>query len=100
MGLTLHAARIGSTEPGPDQDLAATIERTNPHERLDLFPRASGLAAREAELLRHLAVGADTRAIAQRMFLSEHTVQDHLKAIFAKTGAPNRRTLLARATGR
>ena len=98
--LTLRAARIGGIGPDRDQDIAVTIERTNPHERLDLFTRASGLTAREAELLRHLAAGADTRAIAQRMFLSEHTVQDHLKAIFAKTGAPNRRTLLARATGR
>ena len=98
--LTLRAARIGGIGPDRDQDLAVTIERTNPYERLDLFTRASGLTAREGELLRHLAAGADTRAIAQRMFLSEHTVQDHLKAIFAKTGAPNRRTLLARATGR
>jgi DNA-binding CsgD family transcriptional regulator len=34
------------------------------------------------------------------MFLSEHTVQDHLKSVFAKTAAHNRRTLLARALGR
>jgi DNA-binding CsgD family transcriptional regulator len=33
------------------------------------------------------------------MFVSEHTVQDHLKSIFAKTAARNRRTLLARALG-
>ncbi len=50
--------------------------------------------------LGHLATGADTRQIAESMFLSEHTVQDHLKAIFAKTGAPKRSVLLARATGR
>jgi DNA-binding CsgD family transcriptional regulator len=31
--------------------------------------------------------------------VSEHTVQDHLKSIFAKTGTRNRRTLLARLTG-
>jgi DNA-binding CsgD family transcriptional regulator len=33
------------------------------------------------------------------MFLSENTVQDQLKSIFAKTGTSNRRTLLARAVG-
>jgi DNA-binding CsgD family transcriptional regulator len=33
------------------------------------------------------------------MFLSEHTVQDHLKSIFAKTATRNRRALLARTLG-
>jgi DNA-binding CsgD family transcriptional regulator len=33
------------------------------------------------------------------MFLSEHTVQDHLKSIFAKTSARSRRILLSRALG-
>jgi DNA-binding CsgD family transcriptional regulator len=33
------------------------------------------------------------------MFVSEHTVQDHLKSIFGKTSVHNRRTLLARALG-
>lgn len=98
--LTLRAARIGGTEPPRDEDIAVAIERTDPRDRLDLFTRSSGLTVREAELLGHLAAGADTREIAGRMFLSEHTVQDHLKAIFAKSGAPNRRTLLVRATGR
>lgn len=98
--LTLRAARIGGAEPQQDQDIAVTIERTDPRDRLDLFIRSCGLTAREGELLGHLAAAADTREIARRMFLSEHTVQDHLKAIFAKSGAPNRRTLLARAVGR
>jgi len=43
--------------------------------------------------------GTDTRELARRMFLSEHTVQDHLKSIFAKTSARNRRILLSRALG-
>jgi hypothetical protein len=38
---------------------------------------------------------AGTRDIARLMFLSEHTVQDHLKSIFAKTATRTRRTLLA-----
>jgi len=74
--------------------------RPPPAERTAVFGRAFGLSAREAELLSHLVTGSDTRRIAQRMFLSEHTVQDHLKSIFAKTATRNRRTLLARATGR
>jgi DNA-binding CsgD family transcriptional regulator len=76
-----------------------TIELTSPAERVTLFTLASGLSARETELLGHLAAGADTRAIAQQMFLSVHTVQDHLKSIFAKTETRNRRALLARALG-
>ena len=33
------------------------------------------------------------------MFLSRHTVQDHLKSIFAKTSVHSRRALLARVVG-
>jgi DNA-binding CsgD family transcriptional regulator len=90
--LTLRAARIGP-------DIAVSIEESTPAERLDLFTRASALSAREAELLAHLASGAGTREIAGRMFVSEHTVQDHLKSVFAKTGTRNRKALLARALG-
>jgi DNA-binding CsgD family transcriptional regulator len=58
-----------------------------------------GLSTRESELLGHLVTGADAPELARRMFLSEHTVQDHLKSIFAKTAARNRRTLLSGALG-
>jgi DNA-binding NarL/FixJ family response regulator len=98
--LTLRAARIGTASPVAEQDIAVTIEATTPAERMSLFARACGLSTREQELLDQLIVGADTRDIAQRMFLSENTVQDHLKSIFAKTGTSNRRTLLTRAVGR
>jgi DNA-binding CsgD family transcriptional regulator len=90
--LTLRAARLGT-------DIAVTIEESTPAERLDLFARAHTLSARESELLTHLASGADTREIAARMFLSEHTVQDHLKSVFAKTNTHSRKALLARALG-
>jgi DNA-binding CsgD family transcriptional regulator len=33
------------------------------------------------------------------MFVSENTVQDHLKSIFTKTATRSRRILLARALG-
>ena len=97
--LTLRAARIGNTGPAEDRDIAVTIEETSPPERVALFARAFGLSTRESELLGHLVTGTDTRELARRMFLSEHTVQDHLKSIFAKTAAGNRRILLSRALG-
>jgi DNA-binding CsgD family transcriptional regulator len=90
--LTMRAAHIGA-------DIAVTIEESTPVERLGLFARASALSARESELLTHLVSGADTREVAGRMFLSEHTVQDHLKSVFAKTQTRSRKALLARALG-
>lgn len=43
--------------------------------------------------------GSDTHELARRLYVSEHTVQEHLKSIFAKSGANNRRVLVAHATG-
>ncbi len=97
--LTLRAARLGDSGASGDRDIAVSIEETSTAERVALFGRAFGLSARERELLGHLTTGTDTRELARRMFLSEHTVQDHLKSIFAKTAVDNRRTLLSRALG-
>ena len=93
--VTLRAARM----PGPPAGIAVSIEPTTPAERTALYARVAGLSEREAELLAHLVGGSDTRELARRLFVSEHTVQDHLKSVFAKTGAANRRVLVARATG-
>lgn len=83
----------------PSGAIAVTIEPATPEERLDLFTRAHALTTREADLLGHLARGADTREVATLMFLSPYTVQDHLTSIFAKTGVRTRRVLLSRALG-
>ncbi len=90
--VTVRAARMG-------ENIAVTIEETSPAARASLFTRAFGLSARETELVGRLVTGSDTREVAARMFLSEHTVQDHLKSIFAKTSVRSRRTLLARVLG-
>jgi DNA-binding CsgD family transcriptional regulator len=106
--LTLRAARM---DPGPPRtpgasaggiaagDIAVSIESAAPGDRVSVFARACGLSRRETELLDHLVAGADTRDVARRMFVSENTVQDHLKSIFTKTGTRSRRLLLARALG-
>ena len=97
--LTLRAARIEDGAPRADSRIAVTIEDTAPLDRARLFASAHGLSSRESELLNHLATGADTHTLARLMFLSEHTIQDHLKSVFAKTSVHNRRALLSRALG-
>jgi DNA-binding CsgD family transcriptional regulator len=90
--LTLRADTIGSS-------VAVSIEDSPPSDRLAVFGRAYGLSERERDLLDHLAGGRDTREVAQVMHLSEHTVQDHLKSVFDKTGTRSRAGLLSRAIG-
>jgi len=97
--LTLRAARMDTAQPARERDIAVSIEPAAPGDRVSVFGRACGLTPRETELLHHLVTGAGTRDVAGRMFVSQHTVQDHLKSIFAKTATRNRRTLLARALG-
>jgi DNA-binding NarL/FixJ family response regulator len=103
--VTLRAARMSPDEPPgqaaerPDAGIVVTIEETSAVERLELFGRSVALTRREAQLVGLLAAGADTRAMARSMGVSMNTVQDHLKAIFIKTGAHDRVTLMSRALG-
>lgn len=96
--LTLRAARV--VERGQaDSDIAVTIEPTSTTARMGLFSRAHGLTAREAEVLAGCARGLDTRGLADELFLSESTIQDHFKSIFAKTATRTRGALSAIARG-
>jgi DNA-binding CsgD family transcriptional regulator len=90
--VTTKASRLG-------EDIAVSIEPSAATERMDLFARSHGLSEREAEILGLLGSGLDTREIAGTLFLSEHTVNDHVKAMLAKTGARTRQVMLARVVG-
>ena len=98
--VTLRSARMVTSGRSAAPDIAVTIEQISPAERIELFVRAVGLSAREAELVRLLWAGKSTREAAAEMILSTHTVGDHLKSVFAKTGCRSRGELLARAVGR
>ena len=50
----------------------------------------AGLSAREREVLSLIATGATNAEIAQRLFLSPHTVKEHTSALYRKLGARNR----------
>jgi len=95
--LTMSAGRLGDERA--DEDIAVTIENCAPLDRADLFSRVHGLTPRESQVLSRLAAGDDTRAAARALHVTEYTVQDHLKAIFSKTHAHDRRSLLVAALG-
>ena len=53
-------------------------------------PRAEPLSGRELEVLRLIAAGASNRDIADRLFISENTVKNHVRRILEKTGTRSR----------
>ncbi|MFN8517555.1 MAG: helix-turn-helix transcriptional regulator, partial [Thermomicrobiales bacterium] len=69
-----NAQRLATPPPAARADAAAPL----------------GLTAREAEVLRLVAQGLTDPQIAARLFLSRHTVNSHLKAIYAKLGVNTR----------
>lgn len=50
----------------------------------------AGLSAREAEVLRLIAHGLTNRQVAEQLFLSPRTVEQHLRSIYGKLGVATR----------
>ena len=96
--MTTSAARVTATRPGAPT-IAVSIEPTPPVERASLYARLAGLTSRETDVLDTVIAGHDTRHAARILAISEHTLQDHLKSIFAKTHTDSRRLLIAHASG-
>ncbi len=65
------------------------------HKRLQTMP----LTEREKEIVLLLAQGHPNKEIASRCNITEHTVKDHLKNVYQKTGIHQRTALLARLMG-
>jgi two-component system response regulator DesR len=60
-------------------------------------PTPLGLSPREREVLDLIAEGATNRQIAERLFLSTHTVKEHTSALYRKLGVRNRAEAVQRA---
>lgn len=60
---------------------------------------AQALSARELEVLLLLDRHLGTDEIAQRLFISEHTVRSHVKSLLGKLGVSSRREALERLAG-
>ncbi len=91
--LTLHAEVV---EAGSPVRVSLVVEPTRPHELAEVIARAYGLSEREREVARMAVSGHSNQAIAEALWLSPWTVQDHLKNVFGKLGVRNRAEMTAR----
>jgi DNA-binding CsgD family transcriptional regulator len=76
--------------------VAVVIEPATAAEIAPIIVQAYDLTDREQQITRLIARGAGTAEIADELFLSAHTVRDHVKAIFAKVGVSSRGELVAK----
>ena len=95
--LRLHAERL--TPPGAGagggEKTVVIIEPAGAAELSPLVLDLHGLTGREREITQLLLRGLPTADIARRLFISRHTLGDHIKAIFAKLGVSSRPELTA-----
>jgi two-component system response regulator DesR len=71
---------LGMTVFAPDRDQPGTL-----------------LSERERQVLHLIAAGSTNREIAERLFLSPHTVKDHTSTLYKKVKAKNRADAIQRA---
>jgi DNA-binding CsgD family transcriptional regulator len=76
--------------------VAIIVEPAQPARIASLLMAAYGLSGREQDVTRLVLRGEATGRIAAELGVSPHTVQQHLKGIFEKTGVRARRELVGR----
>jgi DNA-binding CsgD family transcriptional regulator len=76
-------------------EVAVFIQRAHPTLIAPLLLKAYGLTAREQEVTQLILRGATSTQAALQLKISPHTVNDHLKSIFEKTGSRTRGELSA-----
>jgi DNA-binding CsgD family transcriptional regulator len=93
--LSVHASGLRGRDgrPGP---IAVTVEPAKSAQIAPIIVEAYSLTPREQEITRAVARGLSNPEIAAELYLSPHTVRDHLKAIFAKVGVGSRGELVAK----
>ncbi|MGW8884594.1 LuxR C-terminal-related transcriptional regulator [Streptomyces sp. NPDC055749] len=93
--LTCHASCLSGPagRPGP---VALVIEPSAAADRAVLIAEAYGLTPRELEITQLITRGLPTTEIAAALFISPHTVRDHVKAVFGKAEVSSRGELVAR----
>ncbi|MFD9861922.1 helix-turn-helix transcriptional regulator [Streptomyces alboflavus] len=93
--LTCHASCL-SGPAGQSGPVAVVIEPAAAADRAVLIAEAYGLTPRELQITQLVTRGLSTAEIAATLFISPHTVRDHLKAVFGKAEVSSRGELVAR----
>ncbi len=93
MWVVLHGVALVSDGA---RRVAVIVQPAHPARIAPLLMSAYGLTQREQEVTRLVLQGESTESIATRLVLSAHTVQQHLKGIFEKTGVRSRRDLVGK----
>ena len=91
--VVLHGATL--VGDGPPR-VAVIVEPAHPARITPLLMSAYGLTEREQEVTRLVLQGDSTAADRRAAVVSPHTVQQHLKNVFEKTGVRSRRDLVGK----
>jgi DNA-binding CsgD family transcriptional regulator len=91
--VVLHGATLITDST---QRIAVIVEPARGARVSTLLMSAYGLTERERDVTRAVLQGASTTEIADQLVVSAHTVQQHLKSIFDKTGVRSRRELVSK----
>ena len=91
--VVLHGSALVSPS---SRRVAVIVEPAHPGRIYPLLIAAYGLTERERDVTRLVLEGSSTRQIADQLGISVGTVQQHLKAIFDKTGVRSRRDLVGK----
>jgi DNA-binding CsgD family transcriptional regulator len=94
--MSCEVTRLPESETGAPGAVLVHLHslETEGHARLQAFSSSHGLSPREQEVLELLGRGLTTGAMAESLGISPHTVRDHLKHLYSKTGTKGRNELL------
>jgi LuxR family maltose regulon positive regulatory protein len=87
-----YVRRLLATFPATEPEQVAPSKTQAPESKL-----VEPLSAREIEVLQLIAEGLTNQEIADRLYLSMHTVKAHARNIYGKLGAHHRTEAVARA---
>ena len=84
---------FGPSSTGKNDDAAPNAVRANLERRKAVQDRY-GLTPREVEVMIYISKGYSKSHIAEKLFISQNTVRDHAKHLYAKLGIHSRNELL------